>query len=764
MKALVILVLMSLVGLGSPSQQHDVTNDVTPKMMTSFQRLKSLPEASNDDGIGLEAFERMVVTGQDEYADRLGSACQNVSQSCQADCNEYVNHLKDIKDKKLPPFWALKMFDATGKLPDGILAGNFNAMGSYSSCLEIEVIEFWTKKLRFNGKFALVSIPLYGGALHANFGICLPSSCQREDFNTVVRGNVPGASKLRPEWVLVNPPQTKDTTFVWDTLSYAFIIFVGVVVTLSFVATLADFWYQAVEKQPKDLKMWEKFLMAFSLYTNTGKLFAITQPSKDHLNCLDGIRFLSISWVMLGHWFGNMGTVFKVNNFFPTAELTYQNFWFQAIDNAFVSVDTFFVLSACLVSYLTLKELDRNKGSINLPLFYIHRYLRLTGAYAFCIFFQATLVGAFNYGPAANPEFQTGGCRKYFYRNLGYFSIYDYKEDGSNFLNCLGQTWYLDNDMQMFIFAIFLIYPLWRVAKFGLPVAGALAVGSAIIPTVLTATNDWPATPVMGGPNAAAYFMDNYIKPWCRVSPYLVGIVLGYLLHATKNKPVKIPRVLNVILWVVAFGAGFGIVYGLNIPIRLTATNPEPLSKAANVVYGGFHRLSWAICISWVIFACCRGYGGWVNEFLSWEAFQPLSRVSFIMYLTHLTVYSVVAASMTFEVTYTHLTAVIYFLASLVITLVVSAIIFVGIEMPWLTVEKLSVSWLMQVFRGKPKKNAAAAASSMDEGAAGATAAAAATSNCATDDAISAPNQNQEQHIDSRAEEEGCHLANGAKS
>ena len=30
------------------------------------------------------------------------------------------------------------------------------------------------------------------------------------------------------------------------------------------------------------------------------------------------------------------------------------------------------------------------------------------------------------------------------------------------FLQCLGQTWYLDNDMQMFIISPLIIYPLWR--------------------------------------------------------------------------------------------------------------------------------------------------------------------------------------------------------------------------------------------------------------------------------------------------------------
>ena len=33
-------------------------------------------------------------------------------------------------------------------------------------------------------------------------------------------------------------------------------------------------------------------------------------------------------------------------------------------------------------------------------------------------------------------------------------------------------------------------------------------------------------------------FGDVYVKPWCRIGPYVVGIVTGYLLHITeRNKP-----------------------------------------------------------------------------------------------------------------------------------------------------------------------------------------------------------------------------------
>ena len=57
--------------------------------------------------------------------------------------------------------------------------------------------------------------------------------------------------------------------------------------------------------------------------------------------------------------------------------------------------------------------------------------------------------------------------------------------------------------------------------------------------------------------------------------------------------------------WAAAFATGLAVVYGLNIKIDM-----EPLSDTASAFYGGFHRAAWAIALGWLIFACCRGYGG----------------------------------------------------------------------------------------------------------------------------------------------------------
>ena len=36
--------------------------------------------------------------------------------------------------------------------------------------------------------------------------------------------------------------------------------------------------------------------------------------------------------------------------------------------------------------------------------------------------------------------------------------------------------------------------------------------------------------------NLAEYMTTVYYKPWCRVGPYAVGLILGYILHVTRGK------------------------------------------------------------------------------------------------------------------------------------------------------------------------------------------------------------------------------------
>ena len=69
--------------------------------------------------------------------------------------------------------------------------------------------------------------------------------------------------------------------------------------------------------------------------------------------------------------------------------------------------------------------------------------------------------------------------------------------------------------------------------------SGILTAASAAITAGLTYKYGWGASPSTPGtnPNPEKSYMEwNYVKPWCRFSPYIVGILLGYILHKTKGR------------------------------------------------------------------------------------------------------------------------------------------------------------------------------------------------------------------------------------
>ena len=165
------------------------------------------------------------------------------------------------------------------------------------------------------------------------------------------------------------------------------------------------------------------------------------------------------------------------------------------------------------------------------------------------------------------------------------------------------------------------------------------------------------------------YRIWNYYVPWTRCQPYIIGIITGFLLNKYKDLTIEktiVNRLVASIGWILAIITGLAIIYGLDVEDTMFFGINAP-SRAENVIYGSFHRLAWAMCLAWLILACHYGLGGmkpgllystckntdiisgWINDFLSWEAFAPLSRLTFVMFLVHQSVINVLAAQFSFS-------------------------------------------------------------------------------------------------------------------
>ena len=306
------------------------------------------------------------------------------------------------------------------------------------------------------------------------------------------------------------------------------------------------------------------------------------------------------------------------------------------VSSGLLSVDTFFLLSGFLMSYLSLKEYEK-KRSINFmaPFFsYLHRYIRLTPAYALLMLIYSTLFLHLGTGPKfGSLENEVFACHEQWWKNLLYINNL-FQNNGPE---CMGVTWYLACDFQMFLLGPWIMILLWKFKKFAKFILPTLLVISCAIPGILTGINDWPplVTSAILNPDWQSQF---YYRSYTRSTPYIWGIVFGYLMHQFKMRgSPKYPRIFALVGWTITTATCLAAVFGLVSywPFNVTCLTQQCYTTVAAVLWASFGRLAWAMGVSWIIFACVTGNGGLINSFLSWSLFAPLSRLTYAIYLIH---------------------------------------------------------------------------------------------------------------------------------
>ncbi|XP_043199332.1 nose resistant to fluoxetine protein 6-like [Amphibalanus amphitrite] len=674
--------------------------------------LKTL-ELEDEDGVSqtAEAARRRAhePTPRDEAVARtLGPfitpiASPQLSAECYTDTRKYLSSIFSEP-------WALRMFDATGKLPDGILSGNLFPWGNWDECLNTTAYYTTTKPITgkivehtFSGKYCSVFLsktfgPISNGpaTLSRNHiglaplipvlptrlysaGVCIPSSCTSLELLIGLNAalHAQGVTAATTENMCHTQDEKNELTpeaiVMISILSLvAFFMLVGTildVLTAKFADWKPSLW---VKRLPQTLF---KVFTAFSVYTNGRKLLD-TSTTKDTLSCLHGIRFFSMTWVILGHTY-LFSTLFENQNTYKV--LTYFGDWFfGTIANASVSVDSFFFLSGLLVAYIAMRNIERANGKLNIVMYYVHRYIRLTPVLMAVIGCVATLETYLGSGPwwsiASSGFSNSQTCRDNWWKNMLYINnLVDMERQ------CVAQTWYMANDMQMFLFSPLVLLPLYHW-----PVLGQLWI--ILLVCFFTGINAMVTAIHKLGPTASLPGGDDvnlrYMKPWTRAGPYLVGLYMGWVLHKIRGRKIVLPVPVVAIGWLTASLTGCLIVYGL-------FDQPTVPPQATNIIYPMLSRTAWSVCLAWVVFACVTGYGGVVNSILSWKALIPLSRITYTSYLVSIDVQVVYWLGNKSPQYLDHLVLVYQFLGSLPVIFTIATMFSLAFESPMLALEKL---------------------------------------------------------------------------
>ncbi|XP_054763497.2 nose resistant to fluoxetine protein 6-like [Lytechinus pictus] len=373
-------------------------------------------------------------------------------------------------------------------------------------------------------------------------------------------------------------------------------------------------------------------LMSYSAATNL-RLILSAKPSRSNLGVLNGLRVISMFWIILLHCNLFLYGSKKLDNYY-TILSTSTKFPRMAIHYGTFGVDTFFVIGGLLVTYTTLLKLRKSDGQMNWLMFYFHRYWRLTPALLGALALWISL-GKHLAGQGAMFEIFYGYVRYWCKQEWWTYPLYInnlYPFPGNNNASCMGWAWYLACDMQFYLMSPLIITLLYRKKHLGIGLI--LCLTTASIASAVGISWNYGVNPVgpefndrLGGESLDI----TYTKPYTRIHSYLVGMFVGYLLFRTVDRKIKIPWWFVLIGWSAAFILGMTCVYSL-YGARM---NPDTMEQFEAVLWEGLSRFAWSIAIAWVCFSCIKGYGGIINSFLSWNFWIPMGRLTYCAYLIH---------------------------------------------------------------------------------------------------------------------------------
>ena len=515
-------------------------------------------------------------------------------------------------------------FDVSGKPGTGLLSDDTHyALGDYDGCLDIGDMV----------KYCIAPVSMTYSARHIielKIAMCVPPSCTKvEHFQEVL--DEQNKILVSLQYPLIIEKQeirctashipysfgTKAALIVCS-LFFLLVIFGSAIDLISKYTSLLG---QELDNQNSisSHTNWITWMTSFSILKNTHALMNIQQhPST--IRCINGIRVLSIFMIVLFHT--NVTNMFKpIANRAVVEQKIYPRFWYQLILQSYFGVDSFFLLSGTLVAYNTFALMDRRKSGLlsRFPFFrfYIHRYIRLTPNLAFVLLLQYLTVH-FTNGPltidSSSLINDIDNCDRYWWSNLIYISTL-YPSISIHL--CQMWTWHFSNDMQFYVIAPLVLIPMYYLFCSGLVVTVVMLAVSFTITGVIAGTYDVSPIYLYQYPPSLQLITDMsaiYTKSYCRIPPFLVGIVLGYLLHNKVHLPFRgtMKYLFVIAMWVVALAIFTSILFGL-----YPTWHGHVLSAIENIAFYTLTHFAWGVALAIVIFTCHNGYGGIVNRFLS---------------------------------------------------------------------------------------------------------------------------------------------------
>lgn len=621
-----------------------------------------------------------------------------VSPECSLGLLKFVRAVRNLEP------WALRLFDSSGKYPTGAFQATRADLGAFDECLETVVrdnagevsvrgqycsllayaknntdveeyilpaIEMTHPRIKkFRKHFFDSRFPTF------RLGMCTISNCNEQELQELITAVIPPAVTLKVTNCVTNEfprPTTGQIIIIAFLATIAFLITVG---------TVLDVYTE--KKAPKCRhSALVRLALCFSLSANTRSMLNISKDKSSdacRFQFLHGIRFFSIVWIVIGHCYGTPSEIFSrfSNNVALGAR------WdIMIISAGFISVDTFFFLSAFLLTCVVSKQ---KSPGIVVFLFAVIRRLIRTVVPMFFMLMCLYLIPLITSGPGA-PEYMrklSDEVDNHWWQLL--VQVRNYFYDDSN-VPLLPHLWYLSIDFQFFLVALPILLvcrkrPRLTVGLFAL----ICLLGCALSAWQVASNAITPFMVVMV--ESLQVFFDTtygyYFYPFYHAICYFIGCITFLSLGWFKRQ--KISPVFQAAGWCVAIASGLCCIF-----MKLVWYQEDgPVTQFGNVSAAFFDRVLWSVFLVWVTLACATGRGGFMCKFLAWDAFVPLSRLAFGVYLIHLPFLQLFLHISRERIFFFHFVLISLVFIVLVWSFILSFIMFIFCEAPTAKLDKLA--------------------------------------------------------------------------
>ncbi|XP_044745136.1 nose resistant to fluoxetine protein 6-like [Coccinella septempunctata] len=444
----------------------------------------------------------------------------------------------------------------------------------------------------------------------------------------------------------------------------------------------------------------EKIIICFSIPSNLNRLKRIKETKEmQQLRSIQGIRFFNMVLVISCHhiMITFVGPVSNTN-FLETLTDKFENIFFASGGYA---VQTFFVISAWLLSYHVLLIFENEKKLRLKTLFwiFINRYVRLTPTLAVVIGLHATLMKFAPRGPfwdhIVGEDYRN--CRSNGWTNLLYINNYVNPKN-----MCMQQTWYLAADTQLFILGLFIMALLKkRRNNIKLILSVCLIIGIAL-PGILAYWNSSDIL-IRAYPETIyrSYLQDEnwhllFSSGYSNIGAYIIGIIFGYLYYSNRFENIPTTRIFRVLWYISTFGLGLTII-GISYPMY---QNSYVYSKLSSAIYWSFGRNIFSLAIAIGIFGMTRKLGRLCHRICSWTPFVVLGRLTYSAYLIHVLILRIRASSLMYPIYVDRYLFAIGTIGDAATTYIFAFLVCLLLEMPISALQKL---WIPQKIKEEKK-------------------------------------------------------------